>query len=151
MVEKHRGILENFFKNYPNADECALTSDGQIFEKKAAIWAQRHADLNGLKVELVKKSDLKLVYITVKLIPAEAEHTDVVSPNISKFNKTQLIEFAKENDIEIDETATNKMMKEQIQAYLDAPVTPADLNPSVESTETEDSEESGDEFTPTNS
>jgi hypothetical protein len=46
---------------------------------------------------------------------AAAEPTKV---NISKFNKAQLIEFAADNDLAIDPTATNAVILDAIEAQL---------------------------------
>jgi len=164
MVTKYKKELEDFFKNYKESEECVITSDGQIFEKKAEIWAKRHADDNGLKLETIQNSDLseKKKVDPSKEDPkasateASKETSDVSeieAPNLKRMNKSQLIEFAKENEITIDEEATNPVIAETIQTFLDTPFNPDNLNAGEEGEEdSEDADaDDSDEHKPTNS
>ena len=56
----------------------------------------------------------------VETAPAEAsaEEKPVKKPALKSMRKAELIEFAKENNIEIDEKATNAVMIETIEAAL---------------------------------
>ena len=54
----------------------------------------------------------------VKAEPAEEEKAAVKKPSLKSMRKAELIEFAKENNIEIDEKATNAVMIETIEAAL---------------------------------
>ena len=55
---------------------------------------------------------------TEKPAAAEAETKTVKKPSLKSMRKAELIEFAKENNIEIDEKATNAVMIETIEAAL---------------------------------
>lgn len=43
---------------------------------------------------------------------------DAVKVNFSRFNKAQLVEFAQDNELTIDEAATNAVIVESIEAQL---------------------------------
>ena len=55
---------------------------------------------------------------TEKPAAAEAETKTVKKPSLKSMRKAERIEFAKENNIEIDEKATNAVMIETIEAAL---------------------------------
>jgi len=150
MVENHKEILEGFFKHYPKENECVITSDGQIFEREAAIWAQRHADHNGLKIEIIKRSELDVEVDTSKETP---EAPAIEAPNLKRMKKAELIDFAKENEISIDEQATNAEITETIQTFLDTPFNPDSIQNETDETADSGAEEADDseEHKPTNS
>lgn len=56
--------------------------------------------------------------VEVKAEPVEKEKAAVKKPSLKSMRKAELIEFAKENNIEIDEKATNAVMIETIEAAL---------------------------------
>lgn len=141
MVENHKEILEGFFKHYPKENECVITSDGQIFERKAAIWAQRHADHNGLKIKIIKRSELDVEVDTSQKVDTSKETPAapaIEAPNLKRMKKAELIDFAKENEISIDEQATNAEIAETIQTFLDTP-----FNPDSIQNETDETADSG--------
>src|SRR5690554_3969744 len=114
MVENHKEILEGFFKHYPKENECVITSDGQIFEREAAIWAQRHADHNGLKIEIIKRSELDVEVDTSKETP---EAPAIEAPNLKRMKKAELIDFAKENEISIDERSEERRVGKECRSW----------------------------------
>ena len=66
--------------------------------------------------------DGKIVEIAPSITEEAAEVVEEVKPakkpSLKSMKKAQLIEFAKENNIELDEKATNAVMIETIEAAL---------------------------------
>lgn len=98
------------------------TSDGQEFYTETN--AINHA-------RTLKDRTVTPPGVAVDDIDVDAEHVEAggegtgddapaepAKVNISKFNKTQLIEFAADNELSIDETATNAVIIETIEAQL---------------------------------
>jgi hypothetical protein len=125
--KEHKEKLNDFFKNYPKDDECVITSDGQIFQKKASIWAKRHAEQNGLKLDTAQRSG--------KEKPSDSEtakDSDGALPDFSQMTKAELNAFATENDIEVDEKGTNAEIVDKIESHLEKNFDPETIKDSYD-------------------
>ena len=67
--------------------------------------------IGGAKAPAAKVEEPKQEVVAVEVKPAK-------KPSLKSMKKAQLIEFAKENNIELDEKATNAVMIETIEAAL---------------------------------
>lgn len=120
---------QEVFKQNPNLKEVHMTSDGEMFYNDND--ARMHAkSLKDTKVELVKNPDFLEVVseevdgLTTPLTDQEkaaAELAESKKPiDFSKMKKADLLQYANDNEIVVDETATNKVLVETIEAHINA-------------------------------
>jgi len=140
---KHQERIDEFFKLYKDEDTCLVASDGQIFQKKAAVWAKRHAESNGLKIEEATRPSSK----TPKSNEGGSDKTSTSTEKpVSKWNKTELEDFAKEHKIEL-KGKNNEEKRQEVKDFLNTNFDPDKVEDAEGSEDTEENTDG--EFTPT--
>lgn len=110
-------MKHEIFEINPNLKEVHVTSDGECFYNDND--AKMHAkSLENKSIELVLNPD------HINVVVEEIEEIEEIEKtkkkvDLSKMNKAKLIEFAKENALELDEALTNKQMVEALTAQLE--------------------------------
>jgi len=97
--------------------------DGNTEVEKVAAPAEEQADAPAAAeanetVEAAVETEVAPVQEEAEAVEAAEEEKSVKKPSLKSMRKAELIEFAKENNIEIDEKATNAVMIETIEAAL---------------------------------
>lgn len=115
MVEQSKVYFDN-----NNIDYIFCTSDGNFFYPNMEHAADFHAKSNKLH-GIVK---YKLTKDEVFPIAPISEDKTILEPDglvkkIKLMNKQELIDYAKEKEIQITEGSTNKVMKEEILDFIE--------------------------------
>lgn len=162
MEKRFSKELAEFFKTYPQEQECVLVGDGQIFTKKALSYARMHAKNSGQKMITVTRSGA----VSGTELASEggddsnksAAPATTELPNISRFNKAQLIDYAAKIGLELPDeqkALTNTQLRDLINAKLESPAVEDESENGSEGADQGEGAEGGTEgedkeFTPTN-
>ncbi|HRO76977.1 MAG TPA: hypothetical protein PLP27_12620 [Crocinitomicaceae bacterium] len=109
METKHKERLEEFFNHYPEATECILFADGQIFEKKNESWANRYHEQSGINFQIVAKDSNE---ISLKITKQGELGT---SDELSLKTKAELVEFGKTLGLELNVKDTKDVLLKAIE------------------------------------
>lgn len=108
METKHKERLEEFFNHYPEATECILFADGQIFEKKNEAWASRYHEQSGINFQVVTKEG-SVANVGNTITSDESEN------NLSQKTKAELVEFGKALGLDLNVKDTKEVLLKAIE------------------------------------
>lgn len=110
-LEKIIEKAKSFFNKHQDVDVLVATTDGNLFLVKDKSHAKSHAKENDLELRVIDRTSV------CEGVDDDCNE-DVDAPDLLSMGKEQLIDFALENDIEVEEDWTEQEMIAEITKEL---------------------------------